>query len=198
MKAGWKMLFYPKKLLVGVMVAAVALSGQAASAAGFIDGKSGFAVDPPLPFVVSPAQTTTYDVAVVINSLTGTPSLGAGDNFLCQVGYKSLPGNADFAQDDINLQVEQPEWLENAAAKLSGSFEVTGKATFVLNGATGVELIAKPKDATHAAGIFISMIDTPAGRTTLNCATRPEEIDGAIEKFRLIRAAIIPPGTTAK
>ena len=39
------------------------------------------------------------------------------------------------------------------------------------------------------------MIDTPRGRTTLNCATRPEEIDGALNSFRLIRAGVTPPGT---
>ena len=41
------------------------------------------------------------------------------------------------------------------------------------------------------------MVDTPKGRTTLNCATRPEEMDAAVNQFRLIRATITPPGTTA-
>jgi hypothetical protein len=39
------------------------------------------------------------------------------------------------------------------------------------------------------------MVDTPAGRTTLNCATRPEEIDKAVNQFRLIRSSITLPGS---
>jgi len=37
------------------------------------------------------------------------------------------------------------------------------------------------------------MIDTPRGRTTLNCATRIEELEGALNQFRLIRAGITLP-----
>jgi len=187
----------------GPVIAAALLAGVSgllplpAFAAGFVDEASGFKVDPPQPFVVAPAKTKSYDLAVVVNSLSGKPSLGAGDNYLCQVGYKAEPENADFAQEDINLQVEQPEWLDNAAQAMSQTFDIAGKATFVLNGATGIEIIGKSKDPAHGSSVFVSMIDTPKGRTTLNCATRPEEMDAAVNQFRLIRATITPPGTTA-
>lgn len=167
------------------------------SAASFVDPVTGFKVDPPAPFVVQPAKSASYDITVVINSLSGSPSLGAGDNFLCQVGYKGMPGNNDFTQDEINLQITSSDRLDKVAAALSRNFEVTGKTIFELDGVTGIELIGKPKDAGKTAGVFVSMIDTPAGRTTLNCATRPEEIDKAAEQFRLIRSSITPPGTPA-
>ena len=64
----------------------------------------------------------------------------------------------------------------------------------MLGGATGIELIGKPKGGTPGAGVFVSMVDTPSGRTTLNCATRPEEIEAAVNQFRLIRASITLPG----
>ena len=182
---------------VTLMLLAVATLAQPAAAAAYVDGTTGFAVDPPAPFIVAPAKSKSYDLAVIVNSTTGSPSLGAGDNFLCQVGYKSLPDNNDFSQDEINQQQEQPERLNGVADVLSRSFEVTGKTTFVLNGATGIELIGKPKDPSKTSGVFMSMIETPQGRTTLNCATRPEEIDKAVEQFRAIRASITPPGAKA-
>jgi hypothetical protein len=185
------------RLFATILAGAVCLAG-ASAAAPFVDAATGLKVDPPQPFVVAPAKSQTYDVAVVVNSLTGAPSLGAGDNYLCQIGYKGLPDNADFDQEEINLQVEQPDWLDNVAAAMSQTFEVTGKATFVLDGATGVELIGKPRDPTHAASVFVSMVDTPKGRTTVNCATRPEEIDAAVNQFRLIRASVTLPGTKAQ
>jgi hypothetical protein len=134
-------------------------------------------------------------VTVIVNSLNGSPSLGAGDDYLCQVGFKAERESAAFTQEEINLQVEQPEWLEGVAQALSRSFEVTARQTFVLHGATGVELVGKPRDAAQGSGVFVSMIDTPKGRTTLNCATRPDEIDAAVNQFRLIRTGITPPGT---
>lgn len=184
---------------LGLVLLAAALSGAVpAGAAPFVDPASGFKIDPPPPFVLVPAKSATYDLAVVVNSLTGKPSLGAGDNYLCQVGFKKLPENGDFSQEDINLQVAKPDWLDNAAAALSKTFDVGSKATFVLDGATGVELVGKPLDAAHGAAVFVSMIDTPAGRTTLNCATRPDEIDAAVNQFRLLRASITLPTASAK
>ncbi|MDR3474481.1 MAG: hypothetical protein P4M09_22760 [Devosia sp.] len=184
-------------LTAAALAGVLGLAAPPVVAAPFVDAASGLKVDPPQPFVVAPAKSQTYDVAVVVNSLTGAPPLGAGDNYLCQIGYQGLPGNADLDQEEINLQVEQPDWLDHAAAAMSRSFDVTGKATFVLDGATGIELVGKPKDSTHASGVFVSMVDTPKGRTTVNCATRPEEIDGAVNQFRLIRASVTLPGTTS-
>jgi hypothetical protein len=177
--------------------AALALVAAPAFAGGFLDNATGFAVDPPSPFIVAPAKSPSYDVAVIVNSTNGAPSLGVGDNYLCQIGFKAEADSADFTQEEINLQVEQPEWLEGAANALAKSFDVTARQTFVLDGATGIELVGRPRDAAHGPGIFVSMIDTPKGRTTLNCATRPEELDGAVNQFRLIRTGITPPGTKA-
>jgi len=133
-----------------------------------------------------------------VNSLSGKPSLGVGDNYLCQLGFKKLTDNADFAQEEINLQVQQPEWVDSIAAAMSRTFDITGKTTFMLGGATGIELIGKPRDGAPGAAVFISMVDTPTGRTTLNCATRPEEIESAVNQFRLIRASITLPGGNAQ
>lgn len=182
---------FPARLLA--LSLGLALLAGPAGAAGFVDAATGLAVDPPAPFLVAPAKSPSYDVALIINSTTGSPPLGVGDSYLCQVGFKAEAESADFTQEEINLEVQQPGWLDNAATALSRTFDVTARQTFVLDGATGVELVGKPKAGVPGAGVFISMIDTPRGRTTLNCATRVEEIDGALNQFRLIRAGITLP-----
>jgi hypothetical protein len=176
------------------LLIAIAALATPAMALPFEDPASGFKIDPPAPFFVLPATTKSYDFAAVINSTTGAPAKGTGDGYLCQVGFKAQPDSAGLSQEEINLQVAAPGWLDNAAAALSTSFNVTGKTTFMLQGATGIELVGVPKD-THAAGIFVSIIDTPKGRTTLNCATPPAELDGALNQFRLIRGSITLPGS---
>ncbi len=64
----------------------------------------------------------------------------------------------------------------------------------MLEGATGIELVGLPKDP-QAAGIFVSIIDTPKGRTSLNCATPPAGLQDALISSGLIRASIILPGS---
>jgi hypothetical protein len=178
-----------------VTLIAVAALATPAMAIPFEDPASGFKIDPPAPFFVQPATTKSYDFAAVVNSTTGAPAKGAGDSYLCQVGFKAQPDSGGLSQEEINLQVAAPGWLDGAATALSASFNVTGKATFMLEGATGIELVGQPKDA-QAAGVFVSIIDTPKGRTTLNCATLPAGLDAALNQFRLIRGSITLPGTT--
>lgn len=183
-----------RPVLPAALLIVAGVAAGPAFAIPFEDPATGFKVDPPAPYFVLPAKSSHYDEAVVVNSTTGSPSAGLGDKYLCQVGFKAQPNSAGLNQEEINLQVEQPDWLANAATALSQSFDITSKTTFVLDGATGIELVGQPKGG-HGAGVFISMIDTPAGRTTLNCATPPDELAGALNQFRLIRASITLPTT---
>jgi hypothetical protein len=180
-------------LFVVLLLAGAAVAGPA-FAIPFEDPVNGFKVDPPAPYFVQPAQSATYDDAVVIRSQSGTPAMGVGDSYLCQVGFKALAESAALSQEQINLEVQQPDWLAKAATALSQSFDIASKSTFMLDGATGIELVGRPKSG-EGSGVFISMVDTPAGRTTLNCATPSNQLDGAVNQFRLIRASITLPRT---
>jgi hypothetical protein len=180
-------------LLVGLLGLAATPALPADLPAAFTDPATGLAVDPPEPFVIYPVKSATYDIAVVVNSPTGQPPLGPNDGYLCQIGYKVSPANAALSQEEINLAVQKPEWLDNVASALSHSFDITGKSIFMLDGATGVELVGRPKLALQDSAIFISIVDTPAGRTTLNCSTRLEDLAKALNAFRLIRAGITLP-----
>jgi len=169
------------------------LCATPALAAAFTDPATGLAIDPPSPFVLRPVRSATYDIAVVVNSSTGQPPLGPDGTYLCQIGYKVSPANSALTQEEINLAVARPEWLDNMAEALSRSFDITGKTIFVLDGATGVELVGTPKVALQGSAIFISIVDTPAGRTTVNCSTRPDQLAKALNAFRMIRAGITLP-----
>ena len=186
--------FGAPRLLGTLGFVAVAILAGPAAAIPFEDPTSGFKIDPPVPFFVQPAKSDSYDFAAVINSTTGTPATGEGDSYLCQVGFKAQAESADLTQEEINLQVQAPDWLDNAASALAATFDVTGKTTFMLEGATGIELVGQPKD-THGAAVFVSIIDTPKGRTTLNCATPSAGLQDALNQFRLIRASITLPGS---
>ena len=88
-----------RALLVAVSASLALVAGPAA-AAGFVDAATGFAVDPPAPFLVAPAKSPSYDVATIINSATGSPSLGVGDDYLCQIGFKAEAQSADVPRRD--------------------------------------------------------------------------------------------------
>ena len=176
------------------MIAALLLGSAAgpALAIPFEDPATGFKVDPPAPYFVQPAKSATYDEAVVIKSTTNTPPTAPGDPYLCQVGLKKAADPGALTQAAINRQVQQPDFLANAAGAFSETFDLTSQSTFTLEGATGIELVGTSKTG-DGTGVFVSLVDTPAGRTSLSCVTTADQLDNALAPFRLIRGAITLP-----
>ena len=184
---------------LALLSAALLLSSAAgpALAIPFEDPAIGFKVDPPAPYFVRPAKSTTYDEAVVIQSTTNTPPTAPGDPYLCQVGLRKAADPTALTQAEINSQVQQPDFLANAAAAFAQTFDVSSQATFTLQGATGIELVGTSKTG-DGTGIFVSLVDTPIGRTSLNCVTPADQLDNALAPFRLIRNAITLPTKAGK
>lgn len=183
---------------LSLLIAALLLGGAAgpALAIPFEDPATGFKVDPPPPYFVQPARSTTYDEAVVIKSTTNTPPTAPGDPYLCQIGLKKAADPGALTQAAINDQVGQPDFLANAAAAFAQTFDVSSQATFTQQGATGIELVGTSKTG-DGTGIFVSLVDTPIGRTSLNCVTPAAQLDNALAPFRQIRNAITLPTKAA-
>ena len=75
-------------------------------------------------------------------------------------------------------------------------FTNTGTQTHLVGTSDLAVIDPGPDDPAHGAAVFVSMVDTPNGRLTVNCATRPDEIESALNQFRSIRASITLPGAT--
>lgn len=174
-------------------MALTALTG-AASAIPFEDPAIGLKVDPPAPFFVIPAKSKTYADVVGIGSTTGSPPVGRGNPFLCEIGYVPVTAYAGMTQPQLNNLANDPEWVERAASALQTHYAISSKAFFSLDNAIGAELVGTPKTASDGGtAVFVSIVDTPAGRTTLNCATPAEAMTSALAQFRKLRDGITLP-----
>lgn len=187
----------PMPLLARLAAATVLLAASTslATAIPFEDPQTGLVLDPPAPFVIVPATSSTHKLAVGVVSTSGKPATSPGNPYLCELLYDPVTGNAAMTQAEMNLLVQDPAWIEQAAAPLERGFSIDSKGTFELKGALGVEIVGTPKPGGPSkSGIFVSLLDTPVGRMTLNCATPAAGMPDALPALRAIRASITPPG----
>ncbi|HRJ69720.1 MAG TPA: hypothetical protein PK812_08930 [Beijerinckiaceae bacterium] len=172
---------------------AVVLIGVPAAAQS--DPAARFAARPPAPFTVAPSSHPGNDRALVINSRSGKPTAANADGTLCKAAFKAAPSNAKLSQQQINGMMSTPEWRQNARAALEQAFSVNSGAVFSQAGVSGLEFVGTPKIGPGAAKtrVYLSMAETPAGRTTLSCATLASELETALPVFRAIRASLTMP-----
>ncbi len=159
------------------------------------DETTGLAVDPPPPFVASTGQHPRHDAVINIKSTTGTPHGANVDGSLCTVAYKHAPQNARLSQDDINAGIVKPEWMARMKAGFQLAFALDEPVPFQASGISGVELQGRPKAGPGAqeVRIYISLVETPKGRTMMTCATKQADMPKALPQFRKIRDAVRPP-----
>jgi hypothetical protein len=162
---------------------------------------SGLSVDPPAPFVVTrgqfvvtPEQTGPI-VMLRITSSTGKPAPADGDGTLCDVVFRENPENAGVSQEEINQRVSGPQWHNDALASLRTSLDVDPGQPVERLGIRGMEFVATLRLPASArkVRIYMVMLETPKGHTTMTCATPAEGFADALPQFRAIRDTIRPP-----
>jgi hypothetical protein len=167
-----------------------------AQAQRFDDPGSGFAVNPPAPFVTEQTSNRRqFDVGVGINSKTGTPSVKGTGTHVCEAGFKAAPQNASLSIAEINKLTDTKERQQQVRGIIEFAFAISSQRTFTMQGVRGLEFQGQPKlgpDAENAR-MFMSMIETPKGRVTIVCVTSRAEFNKALPQFRAIRASITLP-----
>jgi hypothetical protein len=163
--------------------------------AEFSDPSTGFAIRPPAGFTTQPTTRRQFDVGVGITSTTGLPAAAGTSAFICESGFKAAANNNDLTQAEINAFVDKPEWrkLIRSTFELIGT--VTAERRFTQEGYRGVELQVTPKAGPDAANVrmFVALVETTKGRTTLLCNTTRKDIGKGLPVFRAIRASITLP-----
>jgi hypothetical protein len=181
---------------ISIGIVAGALLCSPVQAQRFTDPGSGFAVNPPAPFTTEQTSNRRqFDVGVGISSTTGRPRLAGSGRYVCEAGFKAAPQNASLSRAEINALVDKPEWVNIAKATFELIFRVTSQRRFTLEGYRGLEFEAIPKAGPGAEDVrvFISVVETAKGRTTLLCLTQKDDYKAARPQFRAIRGSINLP-----
>jgi hypothetical protein len=167
--------------------AAVFVGALLASGAGALaqPAAAGFSVSPPSPFVTKPSNRNQYDIGVGIDSRTGKPAIAGTSPHLCEAGFKFNAGNNHLTRDQINALAATPERQKQARTAIELVFTLVSQEQFSLQGYSGLEFIGTPKMGPEAANarIFISMVETPAGRATMVCSTIAADLESATPLF---------------
>jgi hypothetical protein len=180
-------------------IVAIVLLGalSPASALAFsTDPATGFGINPPAPFV---AERTTnrrqFDVGVGVKSTTGAPATVGTTPYVCEAGFKAATQNNDLSRDEINAFMDKPEWVNVARATMELVFSITSQQRFTLEGYRGIEFRGRPKEGPGAENVrmFMSIVETAKGRTSMICVTDRAGFNNALPRFRAIRATINLP-----
>jgi hypothetical protein len=179
-----------------LVIAALHLACFPAFAQRIQDPDTGFSVNPPAPFKAEQTSNRRqFDFGVGISSKTGSPTPGGTTPFVCEVGFKAAPQNADLSIREINRLTDSPERQKSVRSIIETLFSISHQRTFTLQGVRGIELRGQPKIGPGAdnARMMMSIVETPKGRVTLVCITKLNEIDAAMPRFRAIRNTITLP-----
>jgi hypothetical protein len=172
-----------------------ALSPYAAQAFS-TDPATGFGIRPPAPFVAE--QTTNrrqFDVGVGVKSTTGSPAPAGSGAYVCEAGFKAAAQNNRLSRDEINAFMDKPEWVNVARATMELAFAINAQQRFTLEGYRGIEFRGQPKGGPGAENVrmFMSIVETAKGRTTVICLTDKAAFGKVLPQFRAIRASINLP-----
>lgn len=176
-----------------MMLACVMLASAVPARAQY--SASGFAIAPPAPFVTAPVKNPRFDVGAGFNSRTGKPAKAGTSANLCEAGFKFAAANNALSREQINGLMTSPERVKQMRSAIEMLFAISSQTPFTLQGHNGLEFIGTPRMGPGAAEarIFISMIETQAGRMTMVCSTTAADIGTATHQFRAIRATITMP-----
>jgi hypothetical protein len=167
----------------------------ASAQAEFSDLSTGFAIRPPAPFTAEPTTRRQFDVGVGIKSGNGSLAPAGSSAFVCEAGFKAAAGNNTLSVQEINAFVDKPEWrkLIRSTFELIGT--VRSERRFTLEGYRGIELQVTPKAGPDASNVrlFVSMVETAKGRTTLICNTVRSDLAKGLPQFRAIRSSMTVP-----
>ncbi|MBL8590853.1 MAG: hypothetical protein JNK46_20145 [Methylobacteriaceae bacterium] len=166
-----------------------------AAAQGFRDEATGFAVNPPAPFVAQATTRRQFDVGAGISPTTGVPPIAGTGKYLCEAGFKAAPQNAGLTQAEINALSAGKEWRDIARAMFGVVFHVDAMRSARIGAIAGVEIEARPKFGPdyENARVFAAIHETPKGRVTMICSTTKAAWAKALPAFRAVRATITAP-----
>lgn len=180
------------RLVCSLVLVAASL---AAPALAVEDAETGLTVTLPDSFLVEAAPSPPpYNVTFGVKAASEEPSTLAGEKYLCQVSFQSVPANAGLTLEKINEQIGSPGWIAMAKDGMSSILEFVSDSSFELNGYRGHEFIGQPKqkNAEHVR-LVLSMVETAKGRTAISCVTDADRLDAVLPTFHTIRDGVTPP-----
>jgi hypothetical protein len=177
-------------LLAGLVVAAASV---APAQADVYDNKTlPIYFRTPEGFPIRPATVPGYDLVLRINPTGNFPRRAAGEDFLCEISWKSVPSQQARTQQWLNDRWTDEAVMTQALGAVAAIMQVKSDQTFTMADVAGKELIG-PMRNDPSTVVVMSVANTPRGRVQMLCMLQAAEAEAALPVLRSIRDTIRPP-----
>ncbi|WP_417310094.1 hypothetical protein [Devosia sp.] len=181
----------PRLAIAALMIAA----SPVALAESFEDDATGLAVDASDAWTGARAEDDGADAMFGFTARSGTPPIAGNSGYLCAVNFTAAPQNGDLSQAEINEMIISDNWQEMSRSILSQVMIIDTAEPFMRDGVRGFEFTATPRVGPDAQAVrlYLTMLETPKGRTAQSCATTRDAFETALPMFRELRDGTTPP-----
>lgn len=134
-----------------------------------------------------------YTAMIAIKGRSGHPFI-AGETVapICIAAFLPLSENTSATQVEINAAVS--EWIARVEETMAQAVRVETREPFEFKGLAGQKLVATPLGTfTAKTRIVLYVMETPRGRTVVNCSANAETLAKAMPTYDLIRDGVTPP-----
>ena len=135
-------------------------------------------------------QTPEYTVLVGVRSASAPE-----EPHLCLVGLLESDINQGLTQKEINIIAATAEFGAQVREALSSIMTIDYMEAATADGIHGLEIFVRPNLGPEGENIrsVLTLLDIPAGRITVSCATTADRLDAMLPSFRTIREGVIAP-----
>lgn len=146
----------------------------------------------PEGFPIRPGSVPGYDLVLRIDPTGNFPRRAAGEDFLCEISWKSVPSQQARTQQWLNDRWTDEVVMTRALGAVSSFMQVKSDKTFTLADVVGKELVG-PMRKDPSTVVVMSIANTPRGRVQMLCMLRAAESEEALPVLRSIRDTIRVP-----
>ena len=149
-------------------------------------------VETPAGFPIRPGSVPGYDLVLRIDPTGNFPRRAAGEDFLCEISWKSVPSQQARTQQWLNDRWTDEAVMTQALGAITPIMQVKSDQTFTLEDVVGKELVG-PVRKDPSTVVVMSIANTPRGRVQMLCMLRAAEVEAALPVLRSIRDTIRVP-----
>ena len=134
-----------------------------------------------------------YTAMIAIKGRDGHPFI-AGETVapICVAGFQPMAENAALTQTELNAEVS--EWAAYLESEMAGVVRFEAREPFEFKGISGHRFVTTPLgNFTAKMRIVLYVMQTPKGRTVVNCSGHAETLARAMPTYDLIRDGVTPP-----
>lgn len=182
------------KALPPLVLAALALAGCSPQTHSASDPGTGLAVSVTGDYLVEPWELQPpYSAMIAVKGKDGHPFIPDETVApICIAAFQPMSDSAGLTQAELNAAL--PEWAGRMEDELGSVMRFEAREPFEHRGLAGYRFVTTPLGTfTAKVRIVLYVMETPKGRTVVNCSANAETFAKAMPTYDLIRNGVTAP-----